>query len=131
MRFAPSMPFKMCRTLVIILQGIHHSVARLLKLVRQEQQAGVQVERIVLVGFDQGGAVSLAALLKSKLPFAGVVGMGTYMPLRSEHRNMTKDVRAAEMQTPVLLCHGLYDHHIRYVRHSTQTCPRLQYSKYS
>ena len=88
-----------------------------MKLVRQEQQAGVQVERIVLVGFDQGGAVSLAALLKSKLPFAGVVGMGTYMPLRSEHRNMTKDVRAAEMRTPVLLCHGQYDHHIRCVPH--------------
>jgi predicted esterase len=81
--------------------------------VDQEVKAGVNVERIVLVGFDQGGAVSLAALLKSKLAFAGVVGMGTYLPLREEHRNFSKSVGDGGLKTPVLLCHGEEDHYIR------------------
>ena len=96
-------------------QGIHHSVDRLLQLVRQEHRNGVNVERILLVGFDQGGAVSLAALLKSKLPFAGVVGLGTYLPLKSEHRNFSSSLGGTGLTTPVLLCHGEEDHYIRLV----------------
>ncbi|MFT6429283.1 MAG: phospholipase/carboxylesterase [Halopseudomonas sp.] len=49
-------------------------------LVDEQVSQGIKVERIVLAGFSQGGAVVLHSALQSGLPLAGVMALSTYGP---------------------------------------------------
>ncbi len=47
-------------------------------LIEREQQRGVASERIVLVGFSQGGAVAYHCALRATEPLAGLAALSTY-----------------------------------------------------
>lgn len=49
-------------------------------LVDEQIAGGIKVERIVLAGFSQGGAVVLHSALQSGLPLGGVMALSTYGP---------------------------------------------------
>lgn len=50
------------------------------ELVDEQIASGITVERIILAGFSQGGAVVLHAALQSGLPLGGVMALSTYGP---------------------------------------------------
>eukprot|EP00656_Telonema_subtile_P045853 TRINITY_DN52120_c0_g1_i1.p1 TRINITY_DN52120_c0_g1~~TRINITY_DN52120_c0_g1_i1.p1 ORF type:complete len:182 (+),score=44.85 TRINITY_DN52120_c0_g1_i1:137-682(+) len=61
-------------------EGIEDSRERIVGLIAEEVEAGVQHNRIVLGGFSQGAALSLYAGLQLQKPLAGVLAMSGYMP---------------------------------------------------
>lgn len=63
------------------------------------QKTGVPLEKTILAGFSQGGAMSLEMGLK--LPFAGVVAMSGYLQSEPEKQN--------HFLPPILICHGTLD----------------------
>lgn len=86
--------------------GVARSVEQVEALVEREAGRGVPRSRVVLAGFSQGGAVTLAAGLRSTAPLAGLVALSTYVP--SAHR--ARDVLAAGAErVPVFMGHGSQD----------------------
>lgn len=61
------------------------------------QQTGVPLEKIVLAGFSQGGAMALHVGLT--LPFAGLIGLSGYLHSEVE----------CSYEPPVFLFHGRFD----------------------
>ena len=86
--------------------GVAQSVAQVEALVAREGERGVPRSRVVLAGFSQGGAVTLAAGLRSTEPLAGLVALSTYVP--SAHKARDALVAGAERQ-PVFMGHGSQD----------------------
>lgn len=56
------------------------SVDRIHQIIRGEINVGVQPNRIVIVGFSQGGGLALTAFLRSPFDLAGCVGVATWLP---------------------------------------------------
>ena len=86
--------------------GVLASVAEVEALIAREQARGIPASRIVLAGFSQGGAVTLAAGLRRGEPLAGLVGLSTYLPAA----HTAQDVLAAGAQRqPLFMGHGVQD----------------------
>ena len=64
-------------------EGMMKSVEYICRLIDQEVEAGLPVERIVVGGFSQGCAISLLVGLMSRYGhrLGGVVGLSGYLPL--------------------------------------------------
>ena len=66
------------------LDGVAESVAQVDALVAREAERGVPPERVLLAGFSQGGAVTLAAGIARRQPLAGLVALSTYLPMGAD-----------------------------------------------
>lgn len=88
------------------MDGVLASVAQVEALVSREQARGVAPERIVLAGFSQGGAVTLAAGLRRREPLAGLVALSTYLPGIEAAAQALADGAARQ---PVFMAHGSQD----------------------
>lgn len=86
--------------------GVDESIGQVEALVAREVARGVPRARILLAGFSQGGAVTLAAGLRSVEPFAGLVALSTYLP--SAHKAEATLAQGASTQ-PVFMAHGSQD----------------------
>ena len=86
--------------------GLRESGARLADYIAKEQSAGIDSSRIVVAGFSQGGAVALHAGLRYAQPLAGILALSAYLPLAS---TLATERSAPNNETPILMCHGLYD----------------------
>ncbi|MEE2759039.1 MAG: dienelactone hydrolase family protein [Candidatus Thermoplasmatota archaeon] len=76
------------------------------KLVEDEHSRGVPFERIVLVGFSQGGAMSLYTGCRLENRIAGMICLSGYLLFPDKHMlECSKNNR----DTPILLCHGSRD----------------------
>ncbi len=62
--------------------GIRASAAAVNQLIAHEESLGIPLDRIILAGFSQGGAIALHAGLRQTQPLAGVMALSTYLPLR-------------------------------------------------
>ncbi|KAF1699230.1 carboxylesterase [Pseudoxanthomonas jiangsuensis] len=60
--------------------GIEESVAQVEALIARENERGTPPSRLLLAGFSQGGAITLAAGLRRREPLAGLVALSTYLP---------------------------------------------------
>lgn len=89
--------------------GVDASVARVDALIARENERGVPSSRIVLAGFSQGGAVTLAAGLRREEPLAGLVALSTYLPLGAEALARLEEVPAAARRQPAFIAHGRHD----------------------
>ncbi|MBN8262512.1 MAG: carboxylesterase [Xanthomonadales bacterium] len=89
------------------LEGVAASVADVEALIAREEARGVPPERLLLAGFSQGGAVTLAAGLARARPLAGLVALSTYLPMGAE-RAQAACVPEATAQ-PVFMAHGQFD----------------------
>ncbi len=66
------------------------------QLIDQQVLDGIPSEKVLLVGFSQGGAVALHTGLRHPSPLAGILALSTYMPrednLKSEASDANKDI---------------------------------------
>lgn len=86
--------------------GVLQSVEQVEALIAREVERGVARERIVLAGFSQGGAVTLAAGLRSAAPLGGLVALSSYVPSAGKAREALVDGAARQ---PVFMAHGSQD----------------------
>ena len=86
--------------------GVRASMHEVETLIAREHERGVPSERIVLVGFSQGGAVALAAGLCHAHKLAGLVALSTYLPIAEV---LARERHAANAATPIFWGHGSVD----------------------
>ncbi len=85
--------------------GITQSIAIVNRLVEYEHERGMPMDRIVLAGFSQGGAVVLHAGLGARQRLGGILGLSTYLPAP----DLLRSAETIAADTPVLLAHGTHD----------------------
>lgn len=86
--------------------GVLESVAQVDALIAREGARGIPASRVILAGFSQGGAVTLAVGLRRREPLAGLVGLSTYLPAANGAQAAL--VEGANRQ-PVFMAHGTQD----------------------
>ncbi len=90
--------------------GIHAAKLQVEALMAREHERGVPTERIVLAGFSQGGAVALHAGLRYSCRLAGLLGLSTWLPIRTA---LAAEAHPANRATPILMLHGTQDSVVR------------------
>lgn len=86
--------------------GIAQSMAQVHALIDREIARGIPADRIVLVGFSQGGAMAYSAGLTYPKALAGVMALSAYLPAPAL---LTPEKRLANQHTPIVVMHGQYD----------------------
>jgi phospholipase/carboxylesterase len=82
------------------------SAQRILKLIEEQRNSGIDPARIFLAGFSQGGAVVLhTAFLRWEGPLGGVLALSTYAPTFSDDMVLS----ASQQRIPAYCLHGIYD----------------------
>jgi phospholipase/carboxylesterase len=87
-------------------QGLEQSVAQVEALIADQVAHGIPASRILLAGFSQGGAVTLACGLRRREPLAGLIALSTYVP--AAHKAAAALADGANAQ-PVFMGHGTQD----------------------
>ena len=86
-------------------KGIEESQARIAGILQKEHETtGLGYHRMALVGFSQGGALSLFTGLQLDQKLAAIVPMSGYLPAASKFQ-----ITAGLQDTPILHCHGAQD----------------------
>jgi phospholipase/carboxylesterase len=80
------------------------SAAAVHALIDREVERGIPADRIMLLGFSQGGAVNYQAGLTYDKPLAGMAALSTYFPTAE-----AIEVHPANAQLPIMICHGTAD----------------------
>ena len=78
----------------------------IMSLIEDEHARGVPYNRIVLVGFSQGGAMSLYTGSRFSQRIAGMVCMSGYLIFPEVHMDVS---HSSNRDTPILVCHGTRD----------------------
>jgi len=86
--------------------GIEESIQQVEALIEREHARGIPPERLLLAGFSQGGAITLAAGLRRQVPLAGLIALSTYLPGASQ---AASHLAAAATAQPVFMAHGVGD----------------------
>jgi phospholipase/carboxylesterase len=86
--------------------GIRASATAITALMKRENERGVAMERIVLAGFSQGGAMALFTGIRATEKLAGIIGLSCYMLLGER---FAAERRAENLSTPIFLAHGIRD----------------------
>ena len=83
--------------------GLRASQALVQQLIDREVQRGVPAERVVLMGFSQGCAMTLLAGVRAPQRLAGLVALSGYLPLAG---STVAERSLANRDTPVFMAHG-------------------------
>ncbi len=86
--------------------GVEQSIAQVDALIAREAARGIPASRLILAGFSQGGAITLAAGLRRNEPLAGLIALSTYLPL---HERAAQDCVGPAITQPVFMAHGAQD----------------------
>lgn len=86
--------------------GVRDSVGHVEALIAREAQRGVPSENLILAGFSQGGAITLAAGLGHAQRLGGLVVLSSYLPLADA---VLAARNAANATTPIFQAHGSHD----------------------
>ena len=86
--------------------GVRESLVEIEALIARERDRGVPPERLLLVGFSQGGAMALAGGLRREAPVAGIAALSAYLPLASK---TAAEITPGGKATPVFMAHGTQD----------------------
>ena len=87
--------------------GVAESVAQIEALIAREGERGVPPQRVLLAGFSQGGAITLAVGLARSQPLAGLIALSTYLPMTAQQAQASMAVQAATQ--PLFMAHGVFD----------------------
>ncbi len=87
-------------------EDILNSVEQIKQLIKQEQAAGLSLDRLILAGFSQGGVIALHTALRLEQPIAGVIALSTYFPFIEQ---ALSDLNEAHLTTPIFAAHGSLD----------------------
>lgn len=101
--------------------GIEASIQQVEALIEREHARGIPPERLLLAGFSQGGAITLAAGLRRQVPLAGLIALSTYLPGASQAASHLATAATAQ---PVFMAHGVGDSVIPLV-HAEQSARAL------
>ena len=85
-------------------EGVAESVAQVEALVEREAGRGIAAERLLLAGFSQGGAITLAAGIARSRPLAGLIALSTYLPMAADTPPAVGAAKA-----PLFMAHGRFD----------------------
>ena len=88
-------------------EGVAESVAQVEALIEREAQRGIAADRLLLAGFSQGGAITLAAGITRSRPLAGLIALSTYLPMTPAQAQAALKPEAASQ--PVFMAHGQFD----------------------
>ena len=91
--------------------GLLDSQQRVEALIASENERGIPSQRIVLMGFSQGGAIALHAGLRHPQRLAGIGALSSYLPL---HNSPAEDYSPENINTPIFMAHGLQDPVVKY-----------------
>ena len=83
------------------------SVKQIQALIDREIERGVKSQRILVLGFSQGGAVAYHAVLSYPQPLAGLAGLSTYFPTLDKHNNLPTS--PANQGIDIQIYHGTLD----------------------
>jgi len=86
--------------------GLRESQAQIEALIEREVGRGIAPERIVLMGFSQGCAMTLMTGLRHAQKLAGMVCLSGYLPLLDK---IAAERNPANAATPIFMAHGLQD----------------------
>lgn len=89
------------------LEGVDESVAQVDALIAREAERGIPPQRLLLAGFSQGGAITLAAGLARAQPLAGLIALSTYLPMPLALAQQRLHPQAAAQ--PLFMAHGSLD----------------------
>lgn len=85
---------------------LEHSAEQVIALIEAERSKGIDLTRVFLAGFSQGGAVVLhTAYVKWQEALGGVLALSTYAPTFSDEHQLS----ACQQRTPALCLHGVND----------------------
>lgn len=107
--------------------GLTESQQSVESLIQNEIDRGIKPDRIILMGFSQGGAVVLHTGLRHSQRLAGIGALSTYLPLRDD---ATDEKHEANKDVPIFMAHGLYDTVVRY-EHGESSSQLLQQLGYA
>jgi phospholipase/carboxylesterase len=82
------------------------SVRCLDNLIDREMQSGMALDRIVLAGFSQGGAIVLHTGLMYRHQLAGILAMSMHLPL---NHHIAPELSPANRKIPIMMAHGKMD----------------------
>ena len=88
-------------------EGVAESVAQVEALIAREAERGIPPERVLLAGFSQGGAVTLAAGIARTRPLAGLIALSTYLPMTLAQAQDA--LKPGATSQPVFIAHGQFD----------------------
>jgi phospholipase/carboxylesterase len=86
--------------------GLRASQAQIEALIAREVARGMPAQRIVLMGFSQGCAMTVLTGLRHRERLAGLVGLSGYLPLAA---HTAAERSAANADVPIFLAHGRDD----------------------
>jgi phospholipase/carboxylesterase len=86
--------------------GVRASMVQVNALLDRETARGVPPERQFLVGFSQGGAITLSCLIRRTQPLAGAIALSTYLPIADKSQAEATEVSKS---IPIFLGHGSMD----------------------
>jgi len=88
-------------------EGVAGSVAQVEALIAREADRGIAPNRVLLAGFSQGGAVTLAAGIARTQPLAGLIALSTYLPMTlAQAQDALKPGATSQL---VFMAHGQFD----------------------
>lgn len=86
--------------------GVDQSVVQVEALIAREAARGVPASRLLLAGFSQGGAITLAAGVRRTEPLAGLIALSTYLPMPER---LIGEVTVQAPSQPLFMAHGQFD----------------------
>jgi phospholipase/carboxylesterase len=86
--------------------GVDQSVGEVEALIAREADRGVPASRLLLAGFSQGGAITLATGLRRTTPLAGLIALSTYLPMPER---LARELGANATSQPLFMAHGQFD----------------------
>lgn len=86
--------------------GVRRSIAEVEALIGRERDRGIPAHSVILAGFSQGGAITLAAGLRREQPLLGLAVLSAYLPLAAE---TPVEATPQGLATPLFMAHGTQD----------------------
>ncbi|MDO4905364.1 MAG: alpha/beta hydrolase [Lautropia sp.] len=86
--------------------GLRASMEMIDALIEREIERGIPSEKIVLMGFSQGCAMTLMTGVRQAHRLAGLIGLSGYLPLID---TTTAERHEANRHTPIFMGHGRFD----------------------
>ena len=86
--------------------GVRDSAQAIQALIQRETARGIPVERVLLAGFSQGGAMALHTALRYPERLAGILALSCYIPLAG---TLAEERHPANQDIPIFMAHGLRD----------------------
>jgi phospholipase/carboxylesterase len=85
-------------------EGLARSASLVAELLQAEQDKGI--DRLLLAGFSQGGALALYHGLRAPQSLRGILALSCYLPLGDK---LGAEASESNRQTPILMQHGTHD----------------------